>query len=76
LPAFTSLLFWTGIGFTTVIYDPTDPNGAGPGAPLWYQADDSTPFVDPTTGGNAPSLAVGQSFFIIPAGNYSWTTGL
>jgi hypothetical protein len=76
LPAFTSLLFWTGSGFTTVIYDPTDPNGVGAGAPLWYQSDDATPYVDPTSGLNTPTVAVGQGFFIIPSASYNWVTGL
>jgi len=76
LPAFSSMLFWTGIGYTTCVYDPTDPNGVGAGAPLYYQGDDSTPYVDPSSGGNVPTITVGQGFFVIPAGSYTWTTGL
>jgi len=76
LPAGTSLLIWTGASYTTVVYDNTDPNGIGAGAPNWYQGDDSTPYVDPATGGNVPSITVGQGFFIAPTGAYTWTTGL
>jgi len=77
LPAFSSLLFWNGVSaFNQVLFDPTDPNGVGAGAPLWYQGDDTTPYVDPTTGGNVPNISVGQGFFIIPASSYQWTVGL
>ena len=76
LPTATSLLFWTGTSFTTALYDPTDPDGLGASAPLWYQGDDSTPYVDPSTGGNVPTISVGQGFFIIPAASYQWYTGL
>jgi hypothetical protein len=68
----TQLLFWNGTGFNTALYD----NTYGPGAPLWYQQDDSTPYVDPTTGQNTPSIAVGQGFFLVPNAPYTWTTGL
>jgi hypothetical protein len=76
LPAFSSLLFWNGTAFNTALYDPTDPNGVGAGAPLWYKADDTTPYVDPTSGGNVPTIAVGQGFFLAPNSPYTWTTGL
>jgi len=76
LPAFTSLLLWNGNGFVTVIYDNTDPAGLGANAPLWYQSDDFTPYVDPASGLNTPTISVGQGFFIIPAGSYNWTVGL
>jgi hypothetical protein len=76
LPVASSLLIWTGSAFSTALYDPTDPDGIGAGAPLWYQSDDTTPYVDPTTGGNVPNIAVGQSFFIVPSAPYVWTTGL
>ena len=76
LPNFTQLLFWNGVGYDTALYDPTDPNTVGAGAPLWYQADDTTPYVDPTTGGNVPSIGVGQGFFVVPTSAYTWTTGL
>lgn len=76
LPAFTSLLFWNGSGYTSALYDPTDPDNLGAAAPLWYQGNDSTPYVDPTSGGNVPTITVGQGFFIVPGAAYTWTTGL
>jgi hypothetical protein len=76
LPAGTSLLIWTGVGYSTVVYDNTDPDNLGATAPNWYQGDDSTPYVDPSTGGNVPSIIVGQGFFIAPTASYTWTTGL
>ena len=78
LPIGSQLLVWSTASnsYTTILYDPTDPNGVGAGAPLWYLSDDTTPYVDPTTGGNTPNIAIGQSFFVIPNGSYTWTTGL
>lgn len=77
LPVGSQVLIWQGTGFTTALYDPTDPNVWGTnGVPKWYQSDDSTPFVDPSSGGNVPTLSVGQGLFLIPANNYTWTTGL
>jgi hypothetical protein len=76
LPAFSSLLFWNGNGYNSALYDPTDPNGVGPGAPLWYQSDDATPYVDPTSGLNTPTITVGQGFFLAPNSPYDWITGL
>jgi hypothetical protein len=76
LPAGTSLLIWTGTGYTTVVYDNTNPDGDVSNPPNWYYGDDATPYVDPTTGGNVPNIAVGQGLFIIPAAPYTWTTGL
>jgi hypothetical protein len=73
LPIYSELLFYTAAtGYTIALFD----NGNGPGTPNWYYSDDSTPYVDPTTGGNVPNIAVGQGFFIIPQGPYTWTTGL
>ena len=78
LPAFSQILIWSTANnsYTTVVYDNTDPNGVGAGAPLWYQSDDSTPYVDPATGGNAPSISVGQGIFVVPSSAYTWKTGL
>jgi hypothetical protein len=76
LPNFTSLLFWNGTGFNTALYDPTDPNGVGAAAPLWYTGNDTTPYVDPATSGNVPTITVGEGFFVVPAAPYTWTTGL
>jgi len=75
LPDNSVLLLWNYVtaSYTTALYDSTDPAGAGT---PWYFGDDTTPFVDPVTGGNAPNIAVGQGIFIIPAGPYTWTTGL
>jgi hypothetical protein len=76
LPAGTSLLFWNGIGYNTCVYDNTDPDSLGAAAPNWYKGDDSTPYVDPASGGNVPTITVGQGFFIAPTASYTWTTGL
>lgn len=77
LPGNTELLIWSTAtsSYTIALYDPTNPNGV-PNPPNWYLGDDSTPYVDPTTGGNVPTIAVGQGFFIVPANTYTWTTGL
>jgi hypothetical protein len=72
LPAGSYLLFYSNGSFSEALYD----NTYGPGTPTWYLSDDTTPYVDPTTGGNTPSIAVGQGFFIYPEGAYTWTTGL
>jgi len=74
LPIASQLLFWTGGGYNTAVYDPTDPNGDGSGP--WFKADGSTVYVDPTTGGTVPTIKVGQGFFIVPNGSFTWTTGL
>jgi hypothetical protein len=74
LPPNTQLLIWSTAtsSYTVALYDPTQ----GAGTPLWYYGDDTTPYVDPSTGGNIPTIAVGQGFFIVPATPYSWTNGL
>ena len=73
----TSLLFWNGVNnYRVALYDNTDPNGVGAGAPEWYQGDGATPYVDPGTSGNLPNISVGQGFFVIPAIPYKWTNGL
>ena len=62
MPDGSSLLIWTGNGYTTYFSDSGSPS-------LW---DDN--------GGNflpaAPNITVGQSFFIIPAGDFTWKVGL
>jgi hypothetical protein len=73
----TKLLIWNGVNnYNIALYDSSDPNGVGAGAPLWYQNDDQTPYVDPATSGNTPSLNVGQGFFIVPSAPTTWTNGL
>jgi len=72
LPVGTELLFYTGSGYNIALFD----NTFGAGQPTWYQSDDATPYVDPATGGNVPTITVGQAFFIVPQGAYTWTTGL
>jgi len=57
--------------YNTAVFD----NQNIPGT-YWYNADESANYVDPVTGQNTPSIAVGQGFFIYPAGAYTWTTGL
>jgi hypothetical protein len=72
LPLYSEVLFYTGSGYNIALFD----NGNGAGTPNWYYSDDSTPYVDPATGGNVPTITVGEAFFIVPGGAYTWTTGL
>ena len=72
LPPGTELLFYINGSYTIALFD----NTLGAGTPNWYNADETAAYVDPSTGGNVPSIAVGQAFFIIPQGAYTWTTGL
>jgi hypothetical protein len=62
LPDGSELLIWGGSGFTTYLSDSGSIS-------LW---DDGN--------GNSisapPSVNVGQGFFIIPSGNFTWTEGL
>ena len=78
LPAHSKLQLWDPIHsqFNIVIYDNTNPDHFSSGAPLWYRGDDQTPYVDPNTGLDVPSIAVGQAFFIQVPGVYFWETGL
>ena len=62
LPDASSVLKWNGSGYTTYVADSGSPSG-------WDDAS-FNPLVAP------PTLNVGQGFFIIPAGNYTWQTGL
>jgi hypothetical protein len=77
LPPNTELLIWSTAtsSYTIALYDPTNPNNVA-NPPNWYFSDDATPYVDPATGGNVPTITVGQGFFIVPGGVYTWTTGL
>jgi hypothetical protein len=68
LPSGTTVLVWNGAGYTTYIYDTSVPNPSFPTA-VWYKVDDFTP----TT---APTISVGQGFFVNPYTPYVWTTGL
>jgi hypothetical protein len=68
LPSGTDLDFWNGNGFTTIIYDTSDPVGLGTNV-VWYASDDQTPVA-------CPAITVGQGFLIVPGGSYTWTTGL
>jgi len=68
LPAGSAIEFWNGHGFTSYIYDNTDPNGFGTSV-VWYMSDDATPT-------NCPTIAPGQAFLFVPNGTYTWTTGL
>jgi len=62
LPDFSTLLIWTGSGYTA------------------YQSDSGSPSLWDDGGGNpianAPTIKVGQGFFIIPSANFTWTVGL
>lgn len=62
LPDFSEVLTWDvpSQGLVGSIYDTTQGNGIN-----WYQIDDSTP-------APCPTLTVGQAFFVVPAGPYSW----
>jgi hypothetical protein len=68
LAQYTQILTWNvgSQGYTITLYDPDDPNGIGDYADQWYQSDDAT--VAP-----APTITVGQGFFILPYGSYTWT---
>jgi hypothetical protein len=72
LPPGTELLFYVNGGYNIALFD----NSNGAGTPNWYYGDDQTPYVDPSTGGNVPTISVGQGFFIVPNGSYTWTVGL
>jgi len=65
LPLGSKLLIWNPatVGFDLYYYDDL---GSGPG---WCDSTDST-YVTP------PAISVAQGFFIVPAGNWTWTVGL
>jgi hypothetical protein len=62
IPDGSTVLIWTGGSYVTYISD----SGS---ATYWDMADGSTPT-------NAPSLKVGQSFFLIPSSSFAWKVGL
>jgi hypothetical protein len=69
LPVGTTVNSWTGTTFAGALFDNTDPAGYGTGT-VWYdEATDSIP--QP-----CPQITPGYAFLLIPAGNYTWTTGL
>jgi hypothetical protein len=72
LPPSSELLFYTaGSGYTVALFDNTTGTGIN-----WWNGDESAPYVDAATGGNVPTITVGQGFFLVPNGPYTWTTGL
>jgi len=62
IPDFSVLLIWTGSGYVTYQSDSGSPT-------LWDMFDGVTPT-------NAPSLNVGQAFFITPSSSFNWKVGL
>src|ERR1039457_1185025 len=68
LPDGTQIWKWNCSSFVIYIYDSTDPDGVGPGASLWYAADDFTP-----VNANAIFLNPGEGFFIQPSASVSVT---
>ncbi len=70
LPAGSSVLIWnqSTLNYVRYVYDNTDPIGLGTNV-VWYNGDESAAVAP-------PNIAVGQGFFIVPNGPYTWTTGL
>ena len=62
IPDGSTILVWTGTKYVTYVSD----SGS---ATYWDMADGSTPT-------NAPSISVGQAFFLTPGGTFNWTVGL
>lgn len=62
IPDGSAMLVWTGNKYVTYVSDSGSPT-------YWDMADGFTPT-------NAPSINVGQSFFIEPSGPFTWTVGL
>jgi len=62
LPDFSTLLIWTGSGYTSFLSDSGSTS-------LW---DDGNGNPIPT----APTISVGQGFFIVPSDNFTWKVGL
>jgi hypothetical protein len=62
LPDFSEILVWTGSGYTGYVSDSGSPS-------LWDDADQN-PIA------TAPSINVGQGFFLIPSANFTWTEGV
>ena len=67
LPDFTEVLTYDvpSQSYVIALYDSTQPT---PGD-SWYLSDDNTP-------GPCPTVSVGQGFFVLPAGSYTWTQTL
>ena len=61
LPDFSTILIWTGSGYTAYTSDSGSPS-------LW---DDNNGYLL-----TPPTITVGQGFFIIPATSFTWTVGL
>ncbi len=59
---------WQNGGWVVTIYD-IDPNGLGPNAPVWYEADDATPAPEPV-------LGVGDGVLIVPLRPVVWNPPL
>jgi hypothetical protein len=70
LPSPSSIYQWNPVSqkFVATVYDNSDPIGAGTSV-LWYNQAESA--VAPV-----PTINVGDAFFIVPGGSYTWTTGL
>ena len=62
LPDFSRMLVWTGTKYVTYYSDSGSPT-------YWDMSDQSTPT-------NAPTLSVGQGFFLIPSSSFDWKVGL
>ncbi len=62
LPDFSQLLIWNGSGYDTYYSDSGSSS-------LW---DDASQSSIPT----APSVSVGQGFFVVPSDNFTWNVGL
>lgn len=61
LPDFSQVLIWTGTGYNTYYSDSTSPT-----------------LYDDTSFNNvpAPTIGVGQGFFVIPSSDFTWKVGL
>jgi hypothetical protein len=69
LPPGSAIEFWTGTTFSATVFDNTDPAGFGTSV-VWYDAaSDSIP--QP-----CPQITPGFAFLLVPAGAFTWTTGL
>jgi hypothetical protein len=62
LPDGSELLIWNGSSYNTFFSDS--------GSTSLWDDENQVPI------NNAPTIAVGQSFFLLPAGNFNWTVGL
>jgi hypothetical protein len=68
LPDGSTINIWdpNTLSYTGYVYDTSVNPGSGVN---WYQSDDATPQAPPT-------VTVGQGFFIVPNGSYTWKVGL